>query len=397
MLSTTAALRERLRKRSLGVIDPRTSKFVPYWDAITTVAILFTAFVTPFEVSFLPAASSWGDALFLVNRVIDVVFIVDIYIAFHLVYQHGERWVDSRREIMRHYLVGWFPVDVISTFISVVDIYGLYAGSGADLNSLRILRALRALRLIKLVRIARASRIFKRWETRFAINYTTLELCKCLTAMLMAAHWFSCFWVLQAGLLSESVLDSWLGAARYCQALPPATSTPGDATPGSSLAACPKGWVCRSTTPEIACLPPGNLYAASLYWAVMTITSIGYGDISATAQNAPEQIACTVLIIFGSGLWGYVIGTFCGTIANLSPATSEFRRNMDDLNAYMVTHAVDWSLRVRLREYFFRTRHIHDSESQQRLLLLMSPKLQSELVLAVHQKWIRNVSPLPSS
>ena len=42
----------------------------------------------------------------------------------------------------------------------------------------------------------------------------------------------------------------------------------------------------------------------------------------------------------GGVVWGYVIGTFCGTIANLSPATHEFRQNMADLNTYVLTLAL---------------------------------------------------------
>ena len=60
----------------------------------------------------------------------------------------------------------------------------------------------------------------------------------------------------------------------------------------------------------------------------MTITSIGYGDVSAAPYNAAEQIVCTSLMLLSGILWGYVIGTFCGAIANLSPQTYEFRRNM---------------------------------------------------------------------
>ena len=37
------------------IIDPRTSKFLPMWDATIGSCLVFTAFFTPFEVSFMPA------------------------------------------------------------------------------------------------------------------------------------------------------------------------------------------------------------------------------------------------------------------------------------------------------------------------------------------------------
>ena len=123
----------------------------------------------------------------------------------------------------------------------------------------------------------------------------------------------------------------------------------------------------------------------------MTITSIGYGDVAATPYNAPEQIVGTVLMLLSGILWGYVIGTFCGAIANLAPQTYEFRRNMDDLNSYIAIHRVDRELGQRLREYFHQARHLVLATSHQRLLGLMSPKLQRDTVLAVNKDWHERV------
>jgi hypothetical protein len=71
-----------------------------------------------------------------------------------------------------------------------------------------------------------------------------------------------------------------------------------------------------------------------------------------------------------------VIGTFCGAIANLSPLTYEFRRNMDDLNSYIRIHDVQRDLGRRLREYFHQARHLVEGQSHLRLLSMMSPALQ---------------------
>ena len=57
------------RHRPRFLIDPRYSKFSQVWDVCTMLALVFTALVTPFEVSFLSSPSSWDDidGLFVVR------------------------------------------------------------------------------------------------------------------------------------------------------------------------------------------------------------------------------------------------------------------------------------------------------------------------------------------
>jgi len=55
---------------------------MPYWDATTSIAIIFTALVTPYEVAFLPMATNGLETLFLINRVLDGIFILDMYVQF---------------------------------------------------------------------------------------------------------------------------------------------------------------------------------------------------------------------------------------------------------------------------------------------------------------------------
>ena len=91
------------------LIDPRISKRIGTWDTVTgvsqrqkrsrhlvlpsstdprsralQVALVFTALVTPYEVALLESGN-WGDFLFLVNRLIDLLFIADIGIQFILI------------------------------------------------------------------------------------------------------------------------------------------------------------------------------------------------------------------------------------------------------------------------------------------------------------------------
>ena len=188
-VDTAIQMQRDLRVTPKWLIDPRTSKRMGYWDFTTVMALLFTALVTPFEVAFLEPVT--GDALYVINWVVNGIFIVDMIFQFCMIYPsetaEGLRWVDDPRLIALKYLKGWFVID----FVSVFPI-GAVAGAAApsqDLSQLVGLRTIRLLRLIKLVRLVRASRMFKRWESRLPINYGTLDLVKMVVIVLVGGHW----------------------------------------------------------------------------------------------------------------------------------------------------------------------------------------------------------------
>ena len=81
LLDTMSLEKQRQKKQRAArhLIDPRQSKYIGHWDTLTSVALIFTALVTPFEVSFLePPTLSSLDALFFINRLIDAVFTCDM-------------------------------------------------------------------------------------------------------------------------------------------------------------------------------------------------------------------------------------------------------------------------------------------------------------------------------
>lgn len=178
----------KLRAKRWWVIDPRKSRWMSTWDAVTTVALLYTAVVTPFEVAFLTAPQTWEEALhdglFMINRVVDLVFVLDFMLQFAVMYKvedavRGVKWVDDPKLIAHNYVHSWFLVDIFSTLPSLCDFVPLMMagdGTGGDggtdlmIARLKNFRVVRCVRLVRLMRLLRASRMFKRWETRIAIN-----------------------------------------------------------------------------------------------------------------------------------------------------------------------------------------------------------------------------------
>jgi voltage-gated potassium channel Kch len=56
-------------------------------------------------------------------------------------------------------------------------------------------------------------------------------------------------------------------------------------------------------------------YIYSLYWAVTTIVTVGYGDI--TPQNEYEVVVTILIEVSGSALFGYLINVIGATMAEL--------------------------------------------------------------------------------
>ena len=232
------------------IIDPRSAKLLPFWDGFATVALLFTATATPYEVAFLPPSRYPWLPWFILNRIVDFVFITDFILQFLLGYMEtasrdqAAQWIFAPRRIARRYVTSaWFPLDVLSLSVASLDFIELDVVQqqfdvGESFGNLKVLRVLRALRLIKLVRLVRGSKILQRWEVRYAINYGYLAMTKTVGKVFFLCHVFACLWALQAG-FQDTKLDSWMGStggyARPCTMGAPVASplilTPSSPTP----------------------------------------------------------------------------------------------------------------------------------------------------------------------
>jgi hypothetical protein len=115
-----------LKRKAWYIIDPRRSRAAAVFDIVVAVALIFTIIVTPWEISFLPPAEEI-DGLFIVNRVSDFIFFIDMCLQFVLMYPtqgatlEGARWEDNPQRIVRHYLLTWFAIDISSLGISGLD------------------------------------------------------------------------------------------------------------------------------------------------------------------------------------------------------------------------------------------------------------------------------------
>ena len=266
-------------------------------------------------------------------------------------------------------LRGWFLIDLISVLVSFFDVFAVARGAsdGDGVEKLRAFRVLRALRLSKLLRLVKASRILRRWESRVAINYGTLTLAKSLLGLMLISHWLACVWVLQARLVDDPMM-TWLGSVEYC------TANEGGGGPAYT------------------CVANFRIYTGALYWAVMTITSVGYGDVVASKDNVLEMWTANVSMLVAALYFAKVLADFCSNATSLEPDVLAFRSDMDSLNCLMQTERFPIPMRHRLREYLHHHRVVRMAQSRQRIVERLSPMLQGEVAWQLHSKWLSHVS-----
>eukprot|EP00937_MAST-01D_sp_MAST-1D-sp2_P004715 g4715.t1 len=399
------------RRRVIRPDTPAMEK----WDLVMITMLGFVALLTPFEISLLrlELQTQAGIALFTVNRIVDVVFLTDMALNFFLMYPAPKNvggLVKDHRQIVMHYLKGWFFIDLLSIIPFDLLVYagqgelGAMARGDAKQNNLRAMRLVRLLRLLKLLRILRATRVWKRVESRISIAYAWIEIFKFLVLMFVYSHFAACMWVLMATLENGSTvtwvthwnvrraLDGQFDPNEKClaQMSEPAKAQMINAgvLTGPTTELGERPWTLgklqfpgatNNAAHWNACYLVSELYFAAGYWSVMTLTTIGYGDITPVTRE--EHIVAIIIMLIGGCLWAYILGSICAAAANLDPHTNAFHCMMDELNRFMRTSGMPTASQNRFRAFFIGSRQAMYARSARELLDMMSPAIAAECVV----------------
>ena len=108
------------------------------------------------------------------------------------------------------------------------------------------------------------------------------------------------------------------------------------------------------------------------------------GPCEINPANYYEFFLQGFMMLIGSSLWAYIIGSGCGIVATLNPAAEEHRRIVGQLNHYVRDHDCPDELAARLRVYFNETSRLrYYQEEKQVLMRTMTPQLRGEASLSV--------------
>ncbi|CAO2035201.1 unnamed protein product [Urochloa humidicola] len=289
------------------IIHPN-GRWYRIWTNAMFVWSIYSTFFTPFEFGFFRGLP---DHL-LDLECVQLVFLADVAVHFFLAYRdaHTYRIVYDKRNIALRYIKGSFALDILGCFPWDY----IYKATGR-------MEMVRCLVWLRLYRARKIMAFFKKMEKDIRISYLFTRIVKLITVELYFTHTAACvFYYLATTLPPAREGATWIG----------------------SLALGDTRYI---NFREIDLL---TRYVTSLYLSIVTMATVGYGDIHAV--NSREMAFTVVYISFSILLSAYLIGNMTALIVKGSK-TERFRDKMADLIRYMNRNKLGADIRSQVKDH----------------------------------------------
>ncbi|KAK4420009.1 Potassium channel KAT3 [Sesamum alatum] len=291
------------------------------WQTFLVMLVVYSAWASPFELAFRKMSTS---ALMPIDLVVDAFFGVDIILTFFVAYLDKSTYllVDDHKKIALRYISHlWFPMDVAST-LPFQTLYRLFTGKMHRGDVFGFLN------LLRLWRLRRVSEFFSRLEKDTRFSYFWTRYCKLICVTLFAVHTAGCFYYWLA--IHYRVADNtWIGA--------------------------------QVTDFENRSVWLGYTY--SMYWAIVTLTTTGYGDLH--AENTGEKVFSIFYMLFNIGLTAYLIGNMTNLVVHSSTRTFAMRDAIHEILRYASKNRLPEGLKEQMLAHVtlkFKTAELQQEE-----------------------------------
>ncbi|XP_022099209.1 potassium voltage-gated channel unc-103-like [Acanthaster planci] len=326
---------KKLRSRKLhNYTILHYSPFKAVWDWFVLLLVVYTAIFTPYAAAFLlndderraklnkeaetrageGLSSSYTEPLVILDLIVDIMFIVDIFINFRTTFIDDVKGevVSDPAKIAKHYLKGWFVIDVLAAIPFDLILFGL----ANDEKTTTTMGLLKSARLLRLLRVARRLDQY----SQYAPAVIFLLMC----AFTLVAHWMACCWY-SIGEGERDLDYGWLN-----QLSRDINETYREDDTGGPSAQ--------------------SKYVTSLYFTLTILTTVGFGNVAPTTDV--EKLFAICMMLVGSLMFACIFGNMTAIIERLYEGMARYHQQLTLVKEFVKFHNVPHPLRRRLQEYF---------------------------------------------
>ena len=327
------------------------------WDVFIALFIFYVLVTEPLSMGFWdPRMLRGSTAIGTVNRVMDVVFVVDLGLNFRTGYFTVDGvLVMAPGAAALNYLVSWFPLDFISSMPPVLEVFlaiaSASAGGMSSLSSAKVFKLIKVIKVFKALRIGKFLKLLNNGETDAAmaleefmtssLGVTAGKVLSIICSSFLIAHLLACFMAISG--------DGWL------RTYDPRAY---DDDPASH-------WSWR------------RQYLAAMYWAFTTMTTVGYGDI--TPAGDMERIYAIFAMLMGVSFYSYIIASVSSMVSSIDSKNAIELERMEQLAAWMDHYEIQPSLQRRVRRFFKQFYCEHSAIDDAYILEKLAPNLQEAI------------------
>ena len=133
-------------------------------------------------------------------------------------------------------------------------------------------------------------------------------------------------------------------------------------------------------------------YINSVYFSFVTMTTVGYGDISAV--SSVEKIFCVLMMIFSCAVFAYAVNIIGLIIEKIGMQHEKFRQNCRDISIFMKKRNINKQTQSKVKNYmeymYFEKQNENSIEITDEIINSLPSKLKNELYKDTYSPFFKN-------